>query len=80
MNINNALKITKSPLSFNSISSSCRMISSMAKKQQKSKERVAGSANMLNGNNIPFSTMEPSYDSHVGPFLFLISSVSPVGE
>jgi hypothetical protein len=35
---------------------------------------------MLNGNNMRFSMIEPSYDSHAGTFFLLISSLSPVDE
>ena len=84
MNSSTLLNITKSPPSFNSISFSisfsCQTISSTAQEKERIERGLQESPYILNRNSIPFSMMELSYDSHVGPFLLLISSLSPVDE
>lgn len=81
MNSSSLLRITKSPLSFNSISKFYfQMLSSTVKERAEIERGSQESPYILSGNNIAFSMMEPSYDSHRGAILLLILSVSPVDE
>ena len=56
------------------------MISSTAQERGKIQTGSQESPDILNANNACFSMIGLSYDSHVGPLLLLIPSLSPADE